>query len=143
MQAVADRLAELPELAGRVAGAARLEALRAGNLLGQVGLNAFVIPMGMRGGAADAATGLFRQGLERVVGVVLVQRNAGDATGQRGVETIEPLIEAVVGHIAGWAPDTMFGVFRLLRGELVAMLQGGTLIYQLDFAVEDQLRITT
>lgn len=142
MQAVADHLSSgISALAGRVEGAAQLEHLRANNQLGQVGLSAFVIPMGMRGGAVDAATGLFRQGLERVVGVVLVHRHAGDATGKKGVETIEPLVEAVVRRIAGWTPDDMFGTFRLLRGELVAMLQGGTMIYQLDFAVEDQLRI--
>lgn len=142
MQAVADRLAGVPALAGRIAGAAKLEQLRASGHLGQsAGAQAFVVPLGLQGGAADAVTGLFRQALDRVVGVVLVHRHAGDAAGAKGVESIEPLIEAVIEHVAGWGPEDATGSFRLLRGELVAMQAGGTLIYQLDFSLDDQLRI--
>ncbi len=36
--------------------------------------------------------------------------------------------------------DEAVGVYRLSRGELVS-LSAGTLTYQLDFAIEDQLRI--
>ena len=42
--------------------------------------------------------------------------------------------------ICGWAPDGMVGVFRLSRGGIVSFT-GGTLVYQIEFAVGDQLRI--
>ena len=144
MQAVADRLTDgIPKLKDRIFGAARLETLRASNALATVSPAAFVIPVGLRGGPADAVTGLFRQGLDRVVGVVLVYRHSGDATGGKAVETSEPLIEDVVNLIAGWGPDDAIGVFRLLTGELVAMLPGGVLVYQLNFLLDDQLRIVS
>ena len=46
------------------------------------------------------------------------------------------LIEAIV----GWAPENSVGVFRFVRAELVSSSQG-TFIYQIDFAIADQLRI--
>ena len=145
MANVVDRLALVPDLAGRIQTAAKFSALLAANQLAQAaqaGAAAFVLPIGLRGGAATAATGVFRQSVEWSVGIVLVVRAAGDATGGDGVVKLGPLIDAVIGVLAGWGPEDAIGIYRVSRGELLS-LTGGTLVYQLDFAIDDQLRITT
>lgn len=141
MLPVVERLETIPALASRVFGAAKLGELTERGSIGTVGTAAFVLPLGLRGGAADVATGLFRQPLDRLVGIVLVVRNVGDATGAKAMTELDPLVEAVIQLLAGWGPDDIFGVFTLARGELVS-IDKGTITYQLDFAIEDQLRIT-
>lgn len=144
MDPVAERLSSIAGLAGRIYGAAKLSQLMASNQLAQVTPAGFVLPLGLVGGRVDAATGMFRQGIERLTGVLLVVRAAGDATGAAALMTLEPLIDAVIGRMCGWSPDSnaVGGDYRLARGELLG-LATGTLTYQLDFAIEDQLRITT
>jgi hypothetical protein len=141
MKAVIDLLGTLPVLTRHVHGAATLGELTKRGALVQSGAAAFVLPLGFRGGAADAATGLYRQPIERLVGVVLAIRNVGDATGDKAWIELEPLIWDVIQLLAGWGPDEVFGVFTLARGELIS-IDAGTITYQLDFAIEDQLRIT-
>jgi hypothetical protein len=140
MQAVQARLETIPALARRVYGAAKLGELTERGSIATVGTAAFVLPLGLRGGVADAATGLFRQSLDRLVGVVLTVRNVGDATGEKALIELDPLIKSVIDLLAGWGPDEAFGVFTLARGELIS-ISAGTITYQLDFAIEDQLRI--
>lgn len=138
---LAERLETIPVLAGRVHGAARLATLLSTGGLPQVTPAAFVLPLGIRGGTPDAVTGLYRQGIDRLWGVLLAARHAGDATGAAAHADLEPLIEATIAAIAGWGPDDAFGTFRLVKGELASLSAGGALTYQLDFAIEDQLRI--
>jgi hypothetical protein len=141
MKAVIDRLGSIPTLARRVYGAAKLGDLTKRGTMATVGTGAFVLPLGLRGGTADAATGLFRQPLERLVGIVLVVTNKGDATGDKAMIELDPLVDAVIELLAGWGPDEDgFGVLALARGELVS-IESGTITYQLDFAIEQQLRI--
>lgn len=140
MRDVIALLEGIEELTGRVHGAAQLSDLLQRNALPQVDRAAFVLPLGLRGGRADAATGLYRQPIDRLVGVILVVRSAGDQTGAAGWSKLEPLIEAVIAAIAGTASDDDVGVWTLARGELVSVA-AGVLTYQLDFAIEDQLRI--
>lgn len=128
--------------AGKVDEAAKLSELMSRNQLPPVTPAAFVIPLALRGGRADAATGLFRQAVEHVVSVIIVVRVAGDATGRQGKQLLEPLKWKVIEAIAGWGPDEAIGVFRLARGEL-ATLASGAIVYQLDFILDDQLRIHT
>jgi len=145
-EAVRARLADMEALAGRIEPAASLSDLIAQNRLPQVTPAAFVLPLGLRGGKADAAAGLYRQQLAEMLGVVLIIRSAGDATGARGADQLTPLRNAVIRRIVGWAPpsdwtgDETIGVFTLSRGELLS-LRAGALVYQLDFAVDDQVRI--
>lgn len=134
------RLATIPALAGRIHEAAKLSELMARNALPQVCPAAFVLPLGLRGGPADAVTGLFRQSVEWLEGVLLVVRAAGDATGAKAAAQLRPLIDAVIAAIAGWGEPDGFGTWVLRKGELVS-LSTGTLTYQLDFAIDDQLRI--
>lgn len=126
-------------LAGRIEGAAEFAALMKSNALPQVTPAAFVLPLGLQGGQADAAAGAYTQALERVFGVVLVMRNAG-RTGEDALDPLDALIEQTVTALAGWGPADAPGVFRLVRGALVSMA-AGTVVYQLDFSISDQVRI--
>lgn len=138
---IIDRLQAIAPLAGRVQGAARLADLQARNGTPQASPAAFVIGSALRGGPADVMTGMFRQALDRMVSVILFVRLAGDGTGAAGGVELEPLVEQVVTRVCGWAPEGAIGVFRLQRGELIAFA-GGLATYQLDFVLDDQLRIT-
>jgi len=139
-QAEARLAAVCPQLAGRIGTALQFADAIAKNRLPQVSPAAFVLPLGLRGGAASAAAGMFVQSLDRLMGVVLVVRSAGDPLGARLADTLEPLIDAVIQGFAGWAPDGAIGVFRLQRAELVSLAEGAA-TFQIDFVLDDQLRI--
>jgi len=132
----------VPALAGRIGTAGEFARLVGANQLPQQTPAAFVLPGALAGGAATAGTGLFRQSFAEGVNVVLVVRVAGDATGARGVDEITPLIRAVVTAVVGWVPDGALGTFVLGHGDLVGT-EAGSLVYQLDFTLDDQLRIST
>lgn len=139
-EAEARLVARVPALAGRIGTALQFsEAMRTG-ALGQVSPSAYLLPLGMRGGAADAAAGMFRQGIDRYLGVVLCVRAIADPLGSAVADEFVPLIDGVVAAFAGWSPDSAIGVFRLARGELVSAA-GGVATYQIDFTLDDQLRI--
>lgn len=140
MQVVIERLGLIPELVGRIHPVGELADILARGTLAQATPAAFVLPLGIRGGRADAVTGLYRQNIERLVGVVLAVRHVNDPTGALAKAALDPLIDATIGVLAGWGDDDMIGVFTLARGEL-AGIDKGTITYQLDFAIEDQLRI--
>lgn len=133
-------VAACPVLTGRVGTALQMADAMARGALPQVTPAAFILPLGLRGGAANAAAGLYRQAVDRFLGIVLVVRSAADPLGQRVVDELQPLIEGTIGAIAGWAPEDAIGAYRLTRGELVS-LAGGAATYQLDFSLDDQLRI--
>lgn len=126
----------------RLGNAAQFSTLIEGNQTPQVTPAAFVLPGPLQGGAANAMAGAFVQDFRETVILVLFVKVAGDARGGRAIDEITPLIRQVVLAIAGWAPADATGVFVLASGELVGS-QRGHLIYQLDFALEDQLRIVT
>ncbi|PKP85851.1 MAG: hypothetical protein CVT80_00295 [Alphaproteobacteria bacterium HGW-Alphaproteobacteria-2] len=135
------RLAErVPDLAGRIEGAAELSALMRENRLPQVTPAAHVLPLGLRGLQADAAAGLFRQAFDETVAVVLTWRGY-EPTGGRALAGLEALIDTVIAALAGWAPAQATGVLRLSRGQLVA-ISAGTIVYQIDLTLTDHLRIT-
>ena len=132
--------ARVPDLAGRTQAAADLAALMAANALPPAPVSAFVLPLALQGGSADAAAGIYRQSVDEMFAVLLVFREAG-RTGEQVLARVRDIIRQVVEAVAGWGPDEVPGVLRLLRGGMVRM-SGGTLVYQLDFAITDQLRIT-
>ena len=74
--------------------------------------------------------------------MVLVVRVAGDPLRAKAVASLVPLARATINAVAGWAPDDAIGVFRLVQAELIGA-SGGALIFEIDFALDDQLRITT
>lgn len=144
--AVKVRLEPIAVLGNRIQPAASLSELMSRNQAPQVCPAAFVLPAGIRGGSVDAMAGLFRQDITEVLSIVLFLRSAGDATGGKMTDALVPLRNDVIRAIVGWAPqsewddDETVGEFRLSRGELVS-LSAGLLTYQIDFSLNDQLRI--
>ncbi|WP_295081123.1 hypothetical protein [Tabrizicola sp.] len=135
-----ERLKErVPDFSGRVEGALNWAELKAQGRLPQTTPAANVISVGLQGGTPDAAAGLFRQAYDEVFGVILTFRN-NDAVGRRAFERSEEIKRAVIEAVAGWSPKGVLGTFRLARGTLVA-IDAGTLSFQIDFAIGDQLRI--
>lgn len=143
IDAVRERIDQkVPALKDRLLNAADYANLVERNRLPQVTPAGYVLPGGLRGGAADAATGLFRQSLAVIVMVVLVVRVAGDPLAERAIDEITPLAEDTIAAVVGWAPDDAIGVFELAQAELVGA-KDNVLVFQIDFALNDQLRITT
>lgn len=144
--AVRDRLSGIDALGGRIQPGASLAELMARNQAPQTCPAAFVLPLGIRGGTVTAMAGAFAQDIVETLGIVLFLRAAGDATGGSLTDRLTPLRNAVIRAIVGWEPQSDWlegesvGVFRLARGELMS-LSAGLLTYQIDFALDDQLRI--
>lgn len=132
--------AEVELLAGRIDGAARFGQLMETGQAPQNTPAAFVLPGPITGGKAEAMTGLTVQEIREGVSVVLFVRTTDDVRGERGVAGLTPIARAVAEAIVGWAPEDATGVFTLDRAELVGS-SAGTLVYELTFAIDDQLRI--
>lgn len=133
--------AKVPALAGKMGNAGEFAQLVERNQMPQHRVAGFVLPGSLQGGAASAMTGSFNQHFSETVIVVLASRVANDPTGARAADEISPLVGDVIAAVCGWGPDDAPGIFALASGELVGT-QAGTLIYQIDFALDDQLRIT-
>jgi len=129
--------------ATRVQGAAELTDLIARKALPNAPLWAFVLPAGIRvRDEGEASTGAFVQSIDEVFAIVLVVKSAGDPTGEKKLGELDQLIWAVIDAVAGEAPDDQaIGDYRLQRGQLVSVVTGA-IFYQLDFAVQSQVRIT-
>lgn len=132
--------ARVAALQGKIGNAGEFGLLVQRNQMPQHRTAAFVLPGALQGGNADLSTGLFRQAFQESVIVVLATRVANDPTGALATDEITPLVRAVVEAVCGWGPETAPGTFVLGSGELVGT-QDGTLVYQLDFLLSDQLRI--
>lgn len=132
--------AKVPALAGNLRNAGDWARVVEQNMLPDFTPAAFLLPGGFVGGQATLATGLFRQDFRETVSVVLVVRVAGDALGEAALDEIAPLVGEVVRAVAGYSPDSTPGDFILQRGELVGA-KDGALIFHIDFALTDQLRI--
>jgi len=140
IDAVTDRLnAQVADLRGKVQTVAHLaDLMRAGRL--PENASAIVVPLGFKGGKPGAATGVFTQDLNEVIGVLLIA-SAHDKTGQKALKRIDPLIRDVINTIAGWSPVDVSGVFQVERGKLLSLHQG-RMVFQVDFSITDQLRIS-
>lgn len=144
IDAVVTRLgANVPALGGgRVEAVADLAALVEQGVMPQAEVAAFVVPLGFDDiGGGSSSAGAHIQNLNDSVGVILVVRAPGDAKARRALPTIDDLSEAVQRAIAGWTPDHTPGVFKVVRGRLVSVM-AGAIMYQLDFQLTRQLRIT-
>ncbi|UFZ05458.1 hypothetical protein LQG66_03840 [Bradyrhizobium ontarionense] len=132
--------AVVPALKDRIEGIADLAALIAAGALPQREVAAFVVPVGFDDRGGESATSVHTQVLEESIAVILCVKALGDAKARRALPTIEQLTGAVIAAVAGWAPDDVAGVFRVVRGRLLSA-EKGLVLYQLDFALLDQLRI--
>lgn len=131
--------AKIPTLAKRVEGAAQFAELMKSGVLPTQDVSAYVLPLGLLGGKAEAGAGFYTQLFDEAVGVVLALKSYS-STGDRVLPDLRILVGEVLEAVAGWAPNEEVGVFRMTRASLVSM-SAGTLIYQIDFTVTDQLRI--
>jgi hypothetical protein len=122
-----------------VQGAAELSELIDRNLLPQQMPHAFVLPIGADPAAARAATGPHTQAVTETVGVLLLDRVAGDATGARVLPRLTGLRNSIVQLLAGWTPPGCKRPLAWTRGRLVG-LSAGTAFYQADFDTDWTLR---
>jgi len=131
--------AQVDELAGRVdGGRAFVDLIRSKKAPAQ-SIACYVFPSGIQGARPDAATGVYTQMLTHRTSVVIFVQSF-DRTGRRALERIQPFLMRVIEAIAGWAPGDEVGVHRFDRAQLVES-GAGRLAYQLDFSIDDQLRI--
>lgn len=136
MARVAD---QVPELAGRIEGAANLAEMVRTNKLPQVTPALNVMPLGVIGGKPISMLKNYRQDVDRQFALVLTIQTY-EAQGARAQPDIEALIERLVTAIVGWTPQaTTRGVFRLIRWWLVN-IEGGALSYQIEVAIADAIR---
>lgn len=136
---IARLMDKVPDLQRRIQGAASLVQLMQENKLPPVTPAANVIASGLVGGQAAAGSGAFTQAFDETISVFLTFRNV-QGTGSRALDLFDTVKWAVIRALCGWAPSDTVGVFRLVSGRVVNMA-AGTLIYQIDFAIGDQLRI--
>ncbi len=129
-----------PVFGGRIEGAMELADLMQRKALPQVTPAAHVVPLGMQGGSPNSANMFFTQEFDEAVGVLITLRTYSQ-TGAKSADLLETAKQEVLSALCGWGPDTAVGVFRLLRGQLVSM-ETGTVVYQIDVALMDQMRIS-
>lgn len=130
---------EVPELAGRTDGGRAFVDLIRSKKLPARSIAAYVFPSGIQGARPDAAAGVYSQMLSHRTSVVLFVQSF-DRTGSTALDRIDALLMRVIRAIAGWAPGDEVGVYRFERGQLVES-GAGRLAYQLDFSIDDQMRI--
>lgn len=130
---------QIPELVHRVEGAGNLAELARSNRLPQVTPAAHVMPTGLRGGRADGGAGSYTQEFSEAVAVILTIRDQHPEA-KRVLGDLRGFILRIIEAIAGWVPPSGMSNFTFARAELVSSSKG-TFIYQIDFAITDQLRI--
>lgn len=142
VEQVADQLdAEVPALKGGVEYIAELAALLESGGAPQRDVAAFVVNLGMDDRGGDAAAGMHTQMIGTTIGVVLCVRSRGDAKAKRAIPTVDALVKQTIDAVAGWAPtDDYTGVFSVARGRQLPLV-AGLIVYQLEFTIDDQLRV--
>lgn len=130
----------VPELGGRVAGAAELAQLTGQGKFPQVTPAAHVVPTGIAGGAHLAQTGAYVQTVERLYSVVLTLRT-GDPSGARAMQPLDTLVDAIIGALAGWDTGSRLGVLAFRRAQMLPS-PPGVLAAEISFTLKDQLRIS-
>jgi hypothetical protein len=151
VDAVTERLGSAVEgLDGAVDSALSLAEMLARKALPQRAVSAFVIPSGLTGRTAQSSENAFLQDVDETVAIVLVLRSANDVSGERSLPGLSTLVWSVIFALAGWSPEVEpdeaatgidpTGVLELRRGRTL-QLSAGTVFYQLDFALMQQIRI--
>lgn len=125
---------------GEVAGAIELAALLEAKPQPRPKPIAHVVPAGLRGGAPLGATGAFVQPIDVTFAVFVTFATANDPKGAKAQTVVDVLLVDVINAICGWAPGNTVGVFRLL-GAGPRKVIPGVVVYAIEFAIQDQLRI--
>ena len=137
---ILDLVKAIPAFQGRVHGALQLARLQSQNQLPQATPAAFVIPTGLTGGRVDAITGLYRQTVGEAVAVVVVIRSADDPRSTRAMDPLSAVCWEVIHALSGIEMGEISGQLQFRRGFLVSLADSAA-VYQLDFDLQDQMRI--
>ena len=140
--AVKTRLeAQVPELAGKLQGAADWAEAIERTTVPDHPFFGYLVPTGFQGREPSAAVGRFIQSLDVRLSVVLGFRSRS-ATFERSLTDIDDKLQAVMTALCGWSPEADTpGVFQVESGAALDFRQGAFL-FQLNFTVLDQLRVT-
>ena len=132
--------AEVHDLQRRVEGAGSLAALMQKEAVPRVTPCAHVIPTSITAPTRPPAiSGGYVQAIDRGFAVILSLR-IHDPNGARALDEAASLIEAIIMALAGWEPsEDCIGIFEFRRAVLVAF-DRGVAVYEIDFALPDQLR---
>ena len=141
-QSIITRLIARVDGFASVQGALELAALLQSNPQVHVKPRAYVVPLGLRGGAVTSVTGAFLQSVDLSFAVFIAFSAAADRSGKRHVNEVSAIQSAVIAALCGWVPtgSTINGDLRLGRAYL-AELKPGAIVYALEFIVPDQIRI--
>ncbi|MEM9968489.1 MAG: hypothetical protein AAF755_10345 [Pseudomonadota bacterium] len=130
----------VPELRHRVEGGASFAALMQSGHRPQSPVQAYVLYAGVAArGTPPLGAGYFAQNIRESINVVLMV-NSSAPEAQRALDLLRPINDAILQALCGWAPGDEVGVFELVRAEVVSF-QKSLLIWNIDLAINDQLRI--
>ena len=130
----------MPDLAGRIEGAAEMAQMMAQGSLPTETPFAFVIPLALDGAQVIDATGVHMQATTETIGVVLIVEYAGDPSGAQALPDLVTLRDGVIQALAGWQPQGAIDCFQLRRARLLD-LKAATVFYQIDFSIPGILRV--
>lgn len=99
----------------------------------------WVLPLGEDAEPAADMAGGFRQRVAETVGVVLVHRVAGDATGKKARLAVDHLADGVKQSLIAWEPVAGIDALEYRRARLLSM-NSGAVFLQLEFLTHWYLR---
>lgn len=138
--AIIDRLKDNAPSLGRVDTAIDLDALMASKPQPHGKPLAAVIAMGLRGGAVEVMTGAFVQDVQIAFAVILTIPSHGDRAGKDAAPDVLALFAEVCAALCGWGPEDAPGAITLGRA-MPIVTKPGAIVYSIEFAIGDQLRI--
>ena len=95
---------------------------------------AYVIPLDERA-VPNNTIGLNSQTHTATVGVVLIVRYAGDASGTKATLALGPLRQAVQNALVGWSPTALDDAMQFSSGSLAEFMEGGAVAWRDDFTL--------
>lgn len=143
VSAIKDRvLATIPDFTGLVEEVADLSSLIESGNWPQRDRAVWVIPLGFNAREPEDATGAHLQMLDEIVGVVLYVQVSGDPKAKAALAKIDTMQDAVLQNVCGFVPAGAIDAVRAQRARLLSVT-AGRVLYQIDLAIQMQLRITS
>ena len=143
---IALKVTELQE--ERVQFAAELAELIRKDALPNAPISAYLLDGGKRPvGDGQSGAGYFVQAVEQRVVAVVIFNSAGDVTGGKVLGRADELLDRLLRGMIGWAPaadvEHVYTTDFRFGGSDPAALSAGRAMYQLEFVIGLQLRITS
>jgi hypothetical protein len=95
---------------------------------------AYVIPLDEQA-EPNNLIGLNGQTHTATIGVVLIVRYAGDASGAKATMALGALRQDVMDTLVGWAPTALDDTVQFSSGTLVELMDGGAVAWRDDFTL--------